>query len=155
MNEQGWAVANLGIEAQILRKEHDEYMQAKQHKALAENALLDAIIEAVKPALPSICSKQADGRRLLQLGGGLWLDERGRFYLSTGASSAAVFTLDTGPPIDVGTVLDRTSLPAIVAVFVAAIRAQTGRLSGKTNEINKEASILEGIAQAFKIGGVR
>lgn len=142
-------IGNLGREAEELKMEQDEYARAKSRKAKAENATLEVIIEAVRPALPSICSKVEGGLagRAIELSRGLFLGEGGNIFELAGPNKIRV--------LDVGQVLDRTSLSAILAVLVTAIRAQEGRLDGRTTQIEREAAILEGIAQAFKIGSVR
>lgn len=144
-------VANLGAESEELRQERDEFMKAKSDKAKAENAVLDAIVEAVRPALPVIGTKlegfSGPLRRAIDLGAGIFLGEEGDFFTFGANRSIRCFST--------AEVLDRTSLSAILAVLLAALRAQAGRLDPRTDQIRRETAILEGIAAAFKVGGVR
>lgn len=148
------AVMTLGVEAGDLADERREYMQAKMAKAKAENAVLHAIVEAVRPALPAIASKTQMGgplKRAIELGSfngrALYLGEEGDFFSLDAKLSITCFTVEE--------VLNQTSLSAILAVLLTAVRAQTGKLDPRTEQIRREAGILEGIALAFKAGGVR
>ena len=144
-------VNRLREDAATLAEERTSYMESKQRKAKAENEVLKAIVEAVSPALPAISTKM-EGlagplKRAVDLGGGLFLGEQGDFFSVDSKKSIRCY--------DVGEVLDKTSLPAILAVLLTSIRAQVGKLDPRTDQIEREANILEGIAAAFKAGGVR
>jgi len=148
------AIEMLADEAQALRNEKDGFVMAKKAKAAAEDAVLRAIVEAVRPALPAISSK-VEGmngplRRAVNLGGldeALYLGEQGDWFVILTMSSVRI--------LDISEVLDRTSLSAVLAVLLTSIRAQAGKLRPRTDEVRREAQILEGIAAAFKAGGVR
>lgn len=138
----------LAQEAAELAAERERYMDAKQRKAKAENEVLGAVLAAVKPALPAISSSRSifgvpGNTRCIHLGGHLYLDEHGGF-------------LDQGfQSLTYNEVLARTSPATILSVLSAAIRAQRGKLEPRRQEILREAGILEGIAAAFKVGGVK
>lgn len=155
MNTNANAIINtLGREATALHEEHEEHKVAKRRKAIAENAVLKEIIDAVKPALPAISSRIAGITggplaRAVNLGGGLHIGEHGDLFEGGPLVNGKVTMLG------INDVLNRTSCSAILAVLLTAIRAQAGKLDPRTTEIEHETAILEGIAQAFQIGGVR
>ena len=151
------AIEMLEQGAREVGEERGQFMAAKQAKATAEDDVLRTIVAAVLPGLPAISSK-VEGMygplgRAINLGGmdedAIYLDEQGDFFIIPTKRTSSVKVLD------VKEVLDRTSLPAILAVLLTAVRAQAGKLRPRTEEVRRETAILEGIAMAFKIGAVR
>jgi len=144
------AIALLSVETSELKLERDDFMKAKDEKAKAENAVLESIVEAVRPAIPAIVSKVEAVKgwhlRGLDIGGGVFLMENAKWGVLVGPD---IRTLETQE------VLDRTSLSAVLAVLLSAVRAQAGKLDPRTDQIRRETGILEGIAAAFRAGGVR
>ena len=149
-NEHALVVQMVGYEARNLANETGDYVDAKRGKDAAENEIMAAIVEAVRPALPSISSRIAGMSGPLKRGVNLcstfYIGEQGDFFSLEGGKVRCLTIED---------VLEETSLPAVLAVFFAAMRAQAGRLSEKTIEIRREANILDGIATALRVGGVR
>lgn len=151
--EAAKAVSQLADDANLVAGEYKQQVAAKQRKQRAEDSLLEAIVAAVRPALPAISSK-VDGlsgpvKRALFLGlsvndAPLYLGEQGDFFLR--ASPAAIVVKSAGE------VLDVLPLEAVFSPIVAAVRSQLGR-NRNTAEIEREARVLEGVAQALRVGG--
>lgn len=134
--------------ARKLAEERRDYMDAKDRKARAEDVLLGDIIQAIAPALQSICSK-VEGAQYpaLSMGGKLYLDLTGKFFVF-GPGGAPKY-LQHAQTVDIA------PLPGIVAVLQAAMARQMGTMLDRTSDIEREARVLEAIASAFKIGSVR
>ena len=144
-------ISTLGHRARDLREEREAFARAKRRKAHFEDEALRAIVDAVLPALSVIGSK-VDGlhgplKCALKLNEHLYLGEQGDFFEVGSKHSLIVHSIPD--------VLDRTSIGAVVAVISAAINAQVGSYGARAAQVEREARILEGIAQALKIGGVR
>ena len=140
-------IDELRAEATCLAAERQAFMGFKRGKAQAEDELLMVIVEAARPVFAALSSKITEGSRGIFLGGQLHLSEEGMFFelKSSGYTS----------PLTIGEVLECTTPAAILAVLIAAIRAQRGKLDPRMAEIRRETGILEGIAAAFKVGGCK
>lgn len=135
-------IETLRLEAIALKGERNAYMQAKGAKAKAEDELLKEIVQAAMPALEAVSSNLGYGVRGIAITDRLALGVNGVFFFKAEA-------------LDYSDALDRTTPAVILAVILTAIRAQTGKLKPRLEEIKRETAILEGIAMAFKVGGVR
>lgn len=163
MSESGedMVIGNLGRRAEILKAEDDEHQRAKARKTRAEDEILCRVVEAIKPALPALSSRvqgvPAWRGVNLDKGKGIYLGEHGDFFATTRLAGGASALDDGQPPfvLSPADVLDHVSLVGVVATLFAAIDAQLGKRAERIKQIDREAALLEGILQAFRIGGVK
>ncbi len=155
MNEEAEkAMAQLVEDAEKVALDFMRQINAKLRKSRAEDELLRAIVGSIKPALPAVSSRvgglsgplaRALALGVMVEGSQLFLSEQGDFFLLSGPQCKPVV-------LSSEQVLDRVPLDAVFAPIVSAVRAQLGR-KRNVEEIEREAHILEGIAQALKVGG--
>lgn len=136
----------LRKDALTLGAEHDAHVMAKRTKDLYEQEVLRDIVSAASNALPAISGK-IRGVRGIQISNDLWLDEQGAFFCFNGKGEKS--------QIDAYRVLQEVSPVIVLAILSAAIRHQLGMQSDRTKDIEHEARVLEGIALAFRVGGVK
>lgn len=140
--------------AKKVEGEHQALSNAKARKAQAEDELLEALVEAMKPALPAMCTRMtlsnADAdypainvnAMVIDAASGLHLEATGSFFRK--------FANGMGETMQTNEVLDLLDIGTLVATLLAALHAQDGSRVKVTKQIENEALRLESVAALLK-----